>query len=114
MFVDQDVARLVAVTTVREEPRYNPPRARGRPSAVSLVLNDGRRLSSGTVVPRGGPDEPLSRAEISQKFHDYAEGVLEPSRARSIERAVYGLSEVDGRLDNLLELVLTDVGSASA
>ena len=112
--VDQDVARLVAVTTVREEPRYNPPRARGRPSAVSLVLNDGRRLSSGTVVPRGGPDEPLSRAEISQKFHDYAEGVLEPSRARSIERAVYGLSEVDGRLDNLLELVLTDVGSASA
>ena len=106
-FNDPGIARLVAATQVKEEPAYNPPRARGRPSEVTLVLQDGRRLSSGTVVPRGGPDEPLSPNEVSAKFHDYADTILGSERATDIEHAVHRLSEPDSSLGPLLDFVLS-------
>ena len=105
-FHDPGIARLVAATTVREEVAYNPPRARGRPSEVTLVLHDGSRLSSGTVVPRGGPDEPLTRTEISAKFRDYASPILGADRTHAIEREVYALAEPESQLGSLLNLVL--------
>jgi 2-methylcitrate dehydratase PrpD len=105
-FDDSGISRLVAATSVREEPAYNPPRTRGRPSEVTLVLRDGRRVSSGKVVPRGGPDEPLSRAEVGAKFHEYAVPLLGDDRATAIEQAVYALAEPEAELSSLLDIVL--------
>ena len=105
-FDDAGIARLVSATSVREEAAYNPPRARGRPSEVTLVLRDGRRISSGKVVPRGGPDDPLERAEVSAKFSDYATPLLGNDRVADIEHAVYALMEPGSQLDPLLALVL--------
>src|SRR5262249_7164295 len=53
---DTEAARLVAATTIRESPRYNERFPAGRWGEVTLVLKDGRRLDSGALNARGGPE----------------------------------------------------------
>ncbi|MDA0722263.1 MAG: MmgE/PrpD family protein [Proteobacteria bacterium] len=63
-------------------------------AAVTLVTTDGRRYSSEPRTPRGDSDLPLSDAEISTKFHGFADGLLGQGRAARIE-------ELSGHFDDL-------------
>ena len=101
---DPAIERLVDVTTVIEEETYNRRFPAGRWGDVTLVLEDGRRLGSGEVNARGGRDDPLSRDEIVAKFRDFAEPVIEQSRAKDIEAAVFSLHEPGADLGALIGL----------
>jgi 2-methylcitrate dehydratase PrpD len=103
--LDPEAARLVAATTVREADRYNERFPAGRWGDVTLVLKDGRRLNSGELNARGGPDNPMAEDEILAKFHEYAEPVLGVSRSRTIEEAVRRLADPDSDATGLIELV---------
>jgi 2-methylcitrate dehydratase PrpD len=104
---DPAVARLVANTTIREEPSYDARFPEGRWGDVTLVLKDGRRLATRGINARGGPDAPLAPGEVTAKFRDFAEPVLGRTRAGEIVDAVAALHDPESRLAPLQDLVLT-------
>jgi len=53
---------------------------------VEVTLADGRRLRERQDRPRGGPDAPLTRAEIETKFRGNA-GLALPAAPRRRDRA---------------------------
>lgn len=59
-------------------------------SRIEVSTTDGRRLSRMSDHRyRGGPDHPLSDAELEEKFLDGARGVLPPPRSRELLDAVW-------------------------
>ena len=103
--LDPEAARLVAATTVREGDRYNERFPAGRWGDVTLILKDGRRLNSGELNARGGPENPMAEDEILAKYREYAEPALGASRSRAIEEAVRRLADSDSDATGLIELV---------
>jgi 2-methylcitrate dehydratase PrpD len=59
---------------------------------VEITLTDGRVLRERQDRPRGGPDAPLTRAEIEAKFRGNAGLVLPSARVEAVIRAVDGLA----------------------
>ena len=106
---DPAIARLVACTTIREAASYDARFPEGRWGDITLVLRDGRRLQSGEINARGGPDAPLGRDAVTAKFRDFAVPVLGNPRADAIEAAVYGLRDGDSGLSPLQDLVLAGI-----
>jgi 2-methylcitrate dehydratase PrpD len=102
---DPEAARLVAATSVHEGARYNERFPAGRWGDVTLVLKDGRRLNSGELNARGGPENPMAEDEIIAKYREYAEPALGASRSRAIEDGVRRLADPAVDFTGLIELV---------
>lgn len=79
-----DVAKIHARITVREEPRHSARFPAGRWSDVTAILRDGRRLSSGDVNARGGPEAPMPEADIRAKLDAMAGHVLSAGRISAL------------------------------
>ena len=87
---DPDVLRLASRVTYEIDPTIDYPRQ--FVGDVEVTLADGRRLRERQDRPRGGPDAPLTRAEIETKFRGNAGLALPAARADVIVRAVSGLA----------------------
>jgi 2-methylcitrate dehydratase PrpD len=59
---------------------------------VEITLADGRVLRERQDRPRGGPDAPLTRAEVEAKFRGNAGLALPPDKVEAAVRAVDGLA----------------------
>ena len=59
---------------------------------VEITLATGGTLRERQDRPRGGPDAPLTRAEVEAKFRGNAELSLPPDRVERVIRAVDGLA----------------------
>ena len=94
VFEDPEIRRLAAVTTLEDNEHYTKISIAKRWADVVVTTTDGRRLRSAPKTPRGDPDDPLSDAEISIKFHDFTDPVIGAARAAEIEA-------LSGRLDGL-------------
>ncbi len=54
-------------------------------SRIEVLTKDGRRISRMSDFRyRGGPDHPLSDAELEEKFIDCARGVIAPAKSREL------------------------------
>jgi 2-methylcitrate dehydratase PrpD len=73
---------------------------------VELTLADGRVLRERQDRPRGGPDAPLSRAEIEAKFRGNAGLVLPAAKVEHVIGAVSGLAAGAPLADLLASLAL--------
>ncbi|HEX6209878.1 MAG TPA: MmgE/PrpD family protein [Methylomirabilota bacterium] len=71
---------------------------------VEITLADGRVLRERQDRPRGGPDAPLTRAEVEAKFRGNAGLVLPPDRVEAAIRAVDGLTAGASLADLLASL----------
>jgi 2-methylcitrate dehydratase PrpD len=87
---DADVLRLASRVTYELDPTIDYPRQ--FVGDVEVTLTDGRRLRERQDRPRGGPDAPLTRAEIEAKFRGNAGLALPDARADAIITAVRGLA----------------------
>jgi len=103
---DPQIRRLIGQTTIREDALCNERFPEGRYGEVTLVLNSGKRLSSGIVNARGGPDDPFSAQELSDKFHHFADPVLGLERAAAIEETVMSMDNDDSDISTLVDLVI--------
>jgi 2-methylcitrate dehydratase PrpD len=65
------------------------------PAVLTAELADGRTVTERVRVNRGGPQRPLSEAELSAKFTGNAERWVHPDTARELAGAVWDLR--DGR-----------------
>lgn len=101
---DEKIGRLVALTSIRESEAYNREFPKSRLGDVMLVLSDGRRLQSGTLHARGGPEAPLTESEIITKYRQYATPALGLAKARALEKAVLGLCDEEGDFSSVLAL----------
>jgi 2-methylcitrate dehydratase PrpD len=71
------------------------------PAWVEVRTKEGETVRSEVEHPHGDPDDPLSRAELEDKFTDLTEAVLDEGRRRTAIEAVYDLPE-PGALARLL------------
>jgi 2-methylcitrate dehydratase PrpD len=102
---DADVLRVAARVTYEIDPSIDYPRQ--FIGDVEVTLTDGRRLLERQDRPRGGPDAPLTRAELEAKFRGNASLALPPSCADLIIRAVSRLAAAPN-LDELITAITPD------
>jgi 2-methylcitrate dehydratase PrpD len=80
------------------------PSVTGSQAMVEVVMNDGARYAARCDHPLGSFENPLSRAQIEQKFRTYAAGVLARSQIEDAIEAVVHL-ETFGSVRKLMDLL---------
>lgn len=105
---DPDILRVSQSITLVDDPHLTQISVGKRWAEVHMTLTDGRVLKDAPRTPRGDTDQPLSDAEISQKFHLFTDPILGSDRATEIEELCHSFDQLD-RADfaRLLDLVLT-------
>lgn len=86
-----DQGLLALAARVRYTPDPDSAFPRTFPGWVTVRTRDGRSLESRIPANRGGPDAPLTRAELMAKFRDNAARVFPPAHVRALESAVLEL-----------------------
>jgi 2-methylcitrate dehydratase PrpD len=65
------------------------------PARLTVRTRDGSTLVEEVLVNRGGPDDPLSDAELAAKFDENAGITLEPATVGELRRALEGFDTAD-------------------
>jgi len=76
----------------------------GSQAKIDVTMDDGSTLSAACEHPLGSPENPLTRAQIEQKFRTYAQGVLPEAHIAQLIDAVNGL-ESFGSVRSLMALL---------
>ena len=96
---DPDVLRIAKLVTYEIDPTIDYPRQ--FVGDVEITLADGRTIRERQDRPRGGPDAPLTRAELEAKFRGNAALALPAAQGERIIEQVNGLT-ASGSLAGLL------------
>jgi 2-methylcitrate dehydratase PrpD len=88
--------RLMARVTVVGDARCDDIYPSQFPAVLTVRVADGREYVEEVWTNRGGPQRPLSDAELARKFADNVEGLLDAAAAAQIVASVGGLSELVG------------------
>jgi 2-methylcitrate dehydratase PrpD len=75
---------------------------------VNITTTDGRQLSKQLDYPKGDPRNPLSDAEIEEKFRALAEGVLSAKAQSKLIDAIWNLEKCVS-VSKLMALMKADV-----
>ncbi len=100
-----DDAKLRAFAAKQVEVRAEPS-VGGSQAIVDIELADGKTLSNRCEHPLGAFENPVSRAQIEQKFRTYAQGFLPDAHIAAVIAAVDRLEDFGeiGRLMDLLRI----------
>jgi 2-methylcitrate dehydratase PrpD len=66
------------------------------PAVVTVRAAGGREWTAEVLANRGGPERPLSEAELVAKFADNVVGRLTPAAAATVRELALTLDSVDG------------------
>jgi 2-methylcitrate dehydratase len=80
---------------------------------VNIMAADGRSFTEQLDYPKGDPRNPLSDAEIEEKFAALAEGVLSLNAQKKLKDAIWDLEKA-GSVSKLMALMKSDVRSKQA
>ena len=80
---------------------------------VNITATDGSVYSKQLDYPKGDPRNPLTDAEIEEKFSALAEGVLSPAAQKKLKEAIWNLEKV-GSVSKLMALMKADVKAKKA
>ena len=80
---------------------------------VNLTTTDGRMFSKQLDYPKGDPRNPLSDAEVEEKFAALADGVLSEGAQKRLKNAIWGLEKL-GSVSQLMALMKADVKKGSS
>ncbi len=75
---------------------------------VNITTTDGRTFTKQLDYPKGDPRNPLTDAEIEEKFAALAEGVLSEGAQKKLKNAIWNLEKV-GSVSKLMALMKADV-----
>jgi 2-methylcitrate dehydratase PrpD len=98
-----DDSKLRAFAAQRVEVRPDASLA-GSQAKADIEMSDGTTLSARCEHPLGSLENPLSRAQIEQKFRSYAEGVIADAHVAQVLSAVDRLEDF-GSVRQLMELL---------
>jgi 2-methylcitrate dehydratase PrpD len=88
---DDPTLRKAAAELIEVKPD---PALSGNACAIEIEMTDGKKLASRCEHPRGSPKNPLTRAQIEDKFRSYAQGVLSDAHADEVIAMVGRLEEL--------------------
>ncbi|SHE34739.1 2-methylcitrate dehydratase PrpD [Ruegeria intermedia] len=97
---DPDVARFMSRISVRTCDRHSARFPAGRWADVSVTTRDGQLLHSGDTHARGGPEAPMLRQDVIDKFLEFAMPQM-GGPAKTLAEAVLDLVEPDVRFDSV-------------
>jgi 2-methylcitrate dehydratase len=80
---------------------------------VNITTTDGRNFSKQLDYPKGDPRNPLSDAEIEEKFRALAEGVLSVKAQNKLIDAIWNLENV-ASVSKLMALTKADIKKKQA
>ncbi|OBF16100.1 MmgE/PrpD family protein [Mycobacterium kubicae] len=107
-----DIWSLIGVTTVHlDESLAHAADAQRFRTSIAVTTQDGVVHRASVAIPHGAPGDPLTNAELVEKFHALADRVTTPARAAAIERAVLRLDDLDD-FDDVLDLLSAPVAGA--
>lgn len=98
---DPLVAKVHERITVMETDQHSQRFPVGRWADVTLTTTGGLKLKSGDTHARGGPEAPMSRSEVIDKFMQFAAPTLGETRAARIRDRVLGLTDPKSRFSDL-------------
>ena len=75
---------------------------------VNITTVEGRTFSKQLDYPKGDPRNPLTDAEIEEKYAALAEGVLSPKAQKKLKDAIWNLEKI-GSVSKLMALMKADV-----
>jgi 2-methylcitrate dehydratase len=75
---------------------------------VEIATTDGRQLTQQLDYPKGDPRNPLTDAEVEEKFAALAEGVLSSSAQKKLKQAIWNLEKISS-VGQLMALMKADV-----
>ena len=105
---DSDILRISRATTLIDDDEMTARSVAQRWAEVTLVLQDGTRLTAPPGTSRGDTDQPLSDAEISGKFHGFADPVWGQAQASEVAALCAGFDKLDADgFARLLDLLLS-------
>ncbi len=108
---DPDIQRLAQATELVETAHYTEISTRKRWADVTLYLTDGRKFQSDPKTPKGDADDPLSDAELEDKFDLLTDGLITPQRGQQIKDASREFDMLNAQdFDHLLGNVYGAVG----
>jgi 2-methylcitrate dehydratase PrpD len=101
---DPEILRISRATELVDDDHLTEISVGKRWAAVTLLLRDGRELTSPPRTPRGDPDEPLDDADFAEKYRLLAYPVLGVDRAEGIVDRALRFDELpDGGFQSLLD-----------
>lgn len=108
VLTDADILRISTATTLIDDPHYTRISVGRRWAEVTLQTTSGDSFTSAPHAPRGDPEDPLSDADISDKFHLFSDPVLGRARADEIEVLTGRFDSLDAaEFSRLLDLCLS-------
>lgn len=102
---DPVVEQVMSRITVTEEDRHNQRFPQGRWADVVIETTDGQVLKSGDIHARGGPESPMSRQDIIDKFMEFSAPTIGHTRASHLCEAILGLTRPDARYEDLAQFL---------
>jgi aconitate decarboxylase len=91
----EDVWGLIERTTTHHEPAFDERYEDGYNTRLEVALEGGAKRTSFVEHPRGGMQQPLTNAEVVEKFRTLADPLVGSGHAREIERTVLSLESLD-------------------
>ncbi|MFK7834870.1 MAG: MmgE/PrpD family protein [Sulfitobacter sp.] len=108
---DPDILRISEKVRLIDDPHLTEISQGKRWAQVTLHTQDGRRFQDKPRTPKGDNDLPMSDAEISEKFHLFADPVLGAGRAQELEHLCTEFDSLDeAQFARLLDLSLGPIG----
>lgn len=92
---DQRVRSLLKKTKVTVSPEHDREYPGGIPNTVRLISKDGKRVEETVIYPLGHYRNPMTRAQIEEKFRYLTTGLLGENRVKEILRSVWNLEHED-------------------
>ncbi|MDQ3707981.1 MAG: MmgE/PrpD family protein [Actinomycetota bacterium] len=103
---DPEIAHLSMSAIVRERADYSARFPAQRCAEVTLVLRDGQRVLAEAASAKGDPTDPLSDAELADKYRSLTEPIVGRRRSVQILGDARALASADTTAASLLNTVL--------
>ena len=106
---DESLLALVAKIKVTRDDVLTARYPRGIPNRITVKMNDGRQLTAESEFPRGHDQNPMSDAEVVDKFHRMAVSVMDESTQQRVLDMCWQLEELQNVSDLLSQFPTVDV-----
>ena len=108
---DPAILRISTATSLIDDPHLTQISDGKRWAPVSILMRNGTRHEAAPCAPRWDTDLPLSNKEISDKYHLFADPIIEAETAGRIETLCTDFDYLDvGRVQGLLDIILRKPG----
>jgi 2-methylcitrate dehydratase len=101
---DPCIRKLLPRVEVTADPGLDALFPRMQRVIVTIRTTDGRELTDQTDYPKGNPHNPMSNAEIEEKFDALAEPLLDAGRRSRIKETIWSLEKLDS-IGDLMDLL---------